>query len=296
METIKDFFKELKDRLTSPLIGSFIIAWLLINWQIPLVLIFYKQSEIKLESQNSFIGFIKSQYSWWTCFAFPLLVALFYVFLYPYIRNCIAEYVEKRKIKGQANLLKIAKAEGFVSIARHQLLQGQLNDKITQLTTFYQEQTKIETQYLEKEAKVAELESQIGTLRAQIDQLRNRNNTSIPDIVSSFELSGRFQIKSFSDPTGSNIMSLSNWQIIDLNTIKVNEEFRFDGTSLNQNIKTGNYKIFNIGISMNNDLMFQMEDMKSPPHSFHITLRRGSNLNYNGLINSEFQFAITKVL
>ena len=46
METLKALLTTLKERLNNPLILSFIASWLFSNYQIPLVLLFYKQTEL----------------------------------------------------------------------------------------------------------------------------------------------------------------------------------------------------------------------------------------------------------
>jgi len=296
METIKDFFKEFKDRLTSPLIGSFILSWFLVNWQIPIVLIFYKQDQMKLESEKSFISFIKSQYTWQHCFLFPFLVALFYVFAYPYIRNWISEYVEKRKIVGEAALLKLSSNEGYVSISKHQLLQSQLNEKLSQLTKFYNEQTEIETKYIEQGAKVAELENNINSLRSQNDLLKNKTEANVLDKIYALEIIGKFQVKSFSDSNGINIMSLSNWEIIDYTTVNIHDDFRFDGSGQYPNIKPTSHRLFNLGITPNNELLMTMEDLSFPAHRYSIILKKITTIQYEGMINEAFKFTMTKIL
>jgi hypothetical protein len=34
-DKVADFFKDVKERFSSPLFSSFIIAWLIINWKVP---------------------------------------------------------------------------------------------------------------------------------------------------------------------------------------------------------------------------------------------------------------------
>jgi hypothetical protein len=46
IEKPNDLLKELKDRLSNPLIFSFIIAWLFFNWQITVGLLLYKNDQL----------------------------------------------------------------------------------------------------------------------------------------------------------------------------------------------------------------------------------------------------------
>lgn len=90
MDKIDDFFKDLKERAANPLISSFVFSWLIWNWRIPLVLFFYKLGDLKLDHFNSYIDFITYQLNnKWVAFVYPIISALIYTFIYPFINNWI---------------------------------------------------------------------------------------------------------------------------------------------------------------------------------------------------------------
>jgi hypothetical protein len=86
MDTLKDFLTDLKDRISNPLVSSFVISWCFFNYRIPVALIFYKQNEIHWDKHKSFIDLIDSRQSNWRMIIFPALVAIGYTVLFPFIK------------------------------------------------------------------------------------------------------------------------------------------------------------------------------------------------------------------
>lgn len=164
VKEVKEFFQEFKHRISSPLFGSFIISWLLINWEIPITLLFYKQEYVYRDFKASYVDAIREYYSIWRCILFPFLTSLFYTFVYPYIRNQIKIFQAARTLEVDSAILKKS-GEGFVSIAKHQILEGQLRERMDQLQTFYNNQTQIEKDNEELRLKEMELNHQLTDLQ-----------------------------------------------------------------------------------------------------------------------------------
>src|SRR5207302_5085956 len=89
MEKISDFFKELKERISSPLFFSFIVSWLIWNWRIPVALLFYKPSDLIADGYKSYFDVIEKDLHTNYIFCYPLLSAIGYTLLYPLLRSCI---------------------------------------------------------------------------------------------------------------------------------------------------------------------------------------------------------------
>lgn len=89
MEKISELFKEFKDRLSSLLFMSFIIAWCFINREVVISLTMYKTEELRLDGYVSYVETIQKKTSTWKSIWKPLLCAVGYTFLYPFIRNFI---------------------------------------------------------------------------------------------------------------------------------------------------------------------------------------------------------------
>lgn len=122
-----DFFKEIKVRISSPLISSFLIAWLAINWRIPVALMFYKQVELKADGYASYFNLI-SVIPVNRAFVLPLIVALFYTFCFPVIRNCIHAYNSWSNRWGANWTFKISKTAA-ISMENFYDMKGELDER-----------------------------------------------------------------------------------------------------------------------------------------------------------------------
>lgn len=124
MDTLKNLFSDLKDRLTNPFTSSFIITWLITNYRIPVGLFFYKQNELWRDRYHSYIDLIRDNLSWWEMFWIPLLGAAFYTFVFPWLKVAIHAYRAWIDIKDTNNLKKVQK-EQLISKQEYVDLQNQ---------------------------------------------------------------------------------------------------------------------------------------------------------------------------
>lgn len=93
METIKDFFQSLidsyRERIKSPLIGSFALSFIIYNWR-PISILFWSNWPI-----HKRIAWIDKIYCKWESLVWPLVIALFYILILPYI-NLFFEWILER--------------------------------------------------------------------------------------------------------------------------------------------------------------------------------------------------------
>jgi len=78
MDTLKDFWKDIKDRISTPFFSSFVISWIIFNYPIVIALLFYKQSELKVDGYSSYLNMIKSCYDSRYMIKYPLIAAALY--------------------------------------------------------------------------------------------------------------------------------------------------------------------------------------------------------------------------
>jgi hypothetical protein len=143
IDKITDFFKDLGERLSNPLLSSYLIAWAVWNWRIIVGLIFYKQPELKLDGYDSYIDLIVCNSSFKTSLLWPLGIALAYTFIFPAIRNVILIAGAWYKRWGNDTVLKISKS-GQISVLKYIALREKYNKNIASLI----EVSKSESQYL----------------------------------------------------------------------------------------------------------------------------------------------------
>jgi len=153
MEKISEFFKELKERLSSPLFSSFILTWLIFNWRIITGILFYKNTELHLDGYNSYIDLIQKNSSTSNFLWKPLASALVYTFVFPFIRNIILAFNAWIKSWGNTWNLNISKS-GKVSVLKY-----------IELRNTYKERTDLLEQVLVKESEYL----------SNIEELKNEN-------------------------------------------------------------------------------------------------------------------------
>lgn len=129
MDKISDFFKDIKERLSSPLFSSFIISWLIINWKVFVGLIFYKIDQLRLDGYNSYIDLITKNYSLIDYLCLPGSGAILYTFGYPFLKNWILTFDAWIKSWGSISRLKRSR-EGMISVTKYMKLRHGYEERI----------------------------------------------------------------------------------------------------------------------------------------------------------------------
>ena len=86
-EKVKDFFENIKDRVSNPLIFSFVLTWLVYNWKITISLIWYDKSQITAEGCKSIFEFIDDEWNRNGSLKEPIIIAFLYTILLPIFKN-----------------------------------------------------------------------------------------------------------------------------------------------------------------------------------------------------------------
>ncbi|HEY4195803.1 MAG TPA: hypothetical protein VGM63_09730, partial [Mucilaginibacter sp.] len=168
---ISDLFKDLKDRLSSPLISSFIIAWLVTNWRIVVGLAFYKTSELKLDGYYSYNDLITKNLNLKNNLFWPLLISILYTFLFPFFRNVILAFGAWIKRWGGDWTLNISK-KGFISVANYLRLRDQYNDLIKNLVEITNTESETKNRNLELIGELKGLEREKNLLEDELKKIK----------------------------------------------------------------------------------------------------------------------------
>lgn len=187
MDKVSDFFKELKERLSNPLIYSYIISWLIINWQIPISLFFYSQKELKEDGFISYIDLISKKYSAWSFIIYPLILALLYTFLFPFIRNGILAFQTWIKKWGTDLNLKIAET-GKVSMLKYIQLRENYHSQTKLLEDLYAQESSFITENDKLKTDNITLTTEKNYLLSELDRWNKLNSPGI--------LNGEWELKS----------------------------------------------------------------------------------------------------
>lgn len=106
-ELLNTIFATSKERVSNPIIGTFIISWIAFNWK-PIIFIII--SNQKIEEKIAYIDLNFSNIG--NILVFPLLAVILYVLVVPYI-NLLFEYLlEFSRIK--RNMISIAKQKQLI--------------------------------------------------------------------------------------------------------------------------------------------------------------------------------------
>lgn len=96
-EAITSLSGTIRERLSNPFLGAFILSWAVINWRI-LYTIFRP-----LDTAETTIQAVDSHGSLWTCLVGPAIIAVVYVTTYPWIKYGIF-YIQSVPIQKQKML------------------------------------------------------------------------------------------------------------------------------------------------------------------------------------------------
>lgn len=160
MKEAKDFLENLNIRFKSPLIFSFIISWIFTNWRIPIALIFYDNNQLIHEGYLSYGQLIESNLDFSHGCLIPLLVAVLYTFIFPYISSFIKKYQAEIDKKTEDDTLEIMKKSNVPFEKYHQIVKSQLERENT-LSEFIKKENEINAELNQFKALTNDLNTQL---------------------------------------------------------------------------------------------------------------------------------------
>ncbi|MCF6404080.1 protein bicaudal D homolog [Chitinophaga filiformis] len=172
MEKIADFFYDLKDRVTNPLFTSFIIAWLIYNWKIPMVLTFYKFTDLERDGYKSYIEFVSKNLQLQSSFLTPLCYALGYTFIFPILRMGILAFLTLIKTKSTNYNLRIA-GKGIMPTERYLSLKENYKKQTKLLTSIIEEEKAAVTKMEEMQVQLSKENQQNLKLLSETSELKD---------------------------------------------------------------------------------------------------------------------------
>lgn len=89
-EKIKDVYENIKDRITNPLLFSFVCSWLVYNWKIPVALLWYDKSQFSGCGCTTIFDFIEWYWINEGTFRIPFIIAIVYTLVSPFVKNGIS--------------------------------------------------------------------------------------------------------------------------------------------------------------------------------------------------------------
>ncbi len=168
-------FKSSRERIRNPLLFSFIISWLIYNWKSILILVFSDLSiEKKIETIKPKDGFAEPGFFW------PLLVALLFVIVLPYIlhltdlaTNDSFERRKKQTSERRVSVLKhsIEEVKAEVELEKLRMEYKDVTALNERLKTLEEENDKLEKEVIEAKKISKEEENQRRILEEELKRI-----------------------------------------------------------------------------------------------------------------------------
>jgi hypothetical protein len=178
IDKVSDFFKDIKDRLSSPFFSSFIIAWIIINWKVPVSLIWYNQAELEKVGYKSHFNLIGRLYNPWFFLWIPILSALGYCLLYPFMKYGIMIVQAKIRTWGTNKVFEASK-EAPVTMEKY-LEQRQKYEKLkAELSELYKNESIIKSTNESLRNQVAQAEIEKTNYIEKLQGWANRQHIGI---------------------------------------------------------------------------------------------------------------------
>ena len=145
MDKVSDILTNVKERLSNPLIFSFVLAWLVYNWKIPVALLWFDKKQISDSGYNNILEFIEAEWRSNGDLWRPLGIALIYTVFLPVVKN-LYRLLNSLVYKYADNLdLKILKGS-VVSIEKHLKFRELYLKRTEELDTIIKDEQKYLTE------------------------------------------------------------------------------------------------------------------------------------------------------
>ena len=196
MEKFNDILENIGERIRSPLIFSFILSWLLVNWEIVVMLLWFNDELLVDKGFDFHIAFIAAKLNPWQCWQLPLIAAMSYTFGYPIIKNIISVHQTVISKFGYKAKLLVSKGASIPMDRYIEKVQS-----LAEREKFIENLIKNESLKLdEKDKFIRTLEEQIAStndLNAQIIEKNRRGEDKIQEQqaeIANYDISNRVEV------------------------------------------------------------------------------------------------------
>jgi hypothetical protein len=170
MDKVNSFLDNIKERLTNPLFFSFLIAWILYNWDVTLALLWYDPPKTD-KGHYDLIKYVSGHTSWWLSIWKPLLSAIAYTVLHPIFKQGIRLLNAWIERIGDKKLLMITR-DGWVSGEKYYELKAKVEAKMGEVTLLTRDENAMRAELMEAKEKTEKA-------RLEVEEMRRRLNDTI---------------------------------------------------------------------------------------------------------------------
>lgn len=174
MEKLSEILSNLKDRFSSPLIFSFLVSWLVINWKIPIALLWHNSDGIQ-GVQVDLINYLSGLTDFCHSIVIPLIFALGYTFLGPIIHNGISAFNTWNERWGNSVNLSISKGSK-VPFSKYFSFKEEYDKRSKMLEEIISEENTTLTQLSEAQSNILAKDQEINQLKTEIANYKDATN------------------------------------------------------------------------------------------------------------------------
>jgi len=172
MDKVKDILSSIRDRFANPLIFSFACSWIVINWQIPVALLWYNSKDIEKTGSKTIFDFISQRLDATNGFWHPLFFALGYTILIPIIRNIIRAFYTWASKWGENWNLNILKG-GKIPIEKYLNFRGDYDKRTKILQDVISKENEYTQQYESAKTELFKAKETLNTYSKELTDARN---------------------------------------------------------------------------------------------------------------------------
>lgn len=273
---MKNFLAEINERARSPFIYSFLIAWLIFNWKIPISLFFEDVKELETHGYHSHLQFIQAKLNWNNGLVQPVLSALVYTFIFPFIKNGISIFSGWIQSWGNSYTLK-ASRKGKISVEKY----IELKDEYAKQLLLLEEAVDKESVFFKENI---DLKEQIKMLKLQYELDDESKNKKILDGFWKFEYNDQSNRNEH-----SGYLKFQNGDVFKSDISKTNDNKIISRVVLFHFMKSNNSLIMlikptNFVRSINEVIMYNQTtflELNISPEKTKMTGKFGPQLEYN---------------
>jgi hypothetical protein len=185
MDRHSSFYENISERLRSPLVFSFLISWLIVNWRIPVYLLWYNPSFLKENGKLLYIEYVSSQLNTLHALVWPLSLAILYTFGFPYVKNIISKYNTIAVKKGSQEKLAIL-GDSVISFEKYDSKVKMLKQREQELVEMIKKENEVidrlKSDNADLAVKMNKTSDLLNTSENQLNELNERFSISVLDL------------------------------------------------------------------------------------------------------------------
>lgn len=181
MDKLNEILNNLRERFSNPLLFSFISAWLIFNWKVPVALIWYDPSQIHNGEACSIFDFIGQVVNSANSFSYPFYSALLYTAFFPIIKNVIMAFYSWTNKWGENWKIKIVRG-GSVPIEKYLKFKQEYDQRTKILENMIKTENVnfgqlngAQTQLMQAKTEILELQNKVNEMNLFTNQLYDVN-------------------------------------------------------------------------------------------------------------------------